>query len=110
MTYQPRPFDTATVALPSELIALREILAENTHENWSAQRIRDGWSYGPRRDDQLKQHPGLVPYKELSEQEKEYDRRTSEEVLKTIIACGFEVVPVRSGAPVSSSGSDWPKF
>ena len=43
MTYRPEPIDTAAVNLPGELVPLRELLARNTHENWSAQRIGDGW-------------------------------------------------------------------
>ena len=110
MSYQPRPFDTSAVQLPPELIALRELLAENTHENRSAQRMKDGWTYGPKRDDALKQHPGLVPYIELSEAEKDYDRRTSEEALKTIIACGFQIAQMNPDAPVSTSATNWQVF
>jgi ryanodine receptor 2 len=54
-------------------------------------RIADGWTKGPRNDD-LKQHPCLVPYEELSEEEKDYDRRTSAETLKFIIAQGYSIV------------------
>lgn len=91
MTYQPKPIDTKHVSLPSELAQLVELLAENTHENWSAQRIKDGWTYGPVRNDALKHHPCLVPYGELSETEKEYDRVTSMETLKAIVALGWRV-------------------
>ena len=71
---------------------LSEILAKNTHEVWAKGRIDEGWTYGEKRDDILKTHPGLVPYEELSEEEKEYDRRTSEETLKLIIKAGFKIV------------------
>lgn len=49
--------------------------------------------YGPARNDELKQHPGLVPYDELSESEKEYDRVTAMEALKAIYALGYKIVP-----------------
>jgi hypothetical protein len=91
MTYQPRPLDTSRVVLPHAVASLAERLAENTHEVWSSQRIADGWAYGPRRDDALKQHPGLVPYNELDESEKEYDRRVVSEVLKSVLALGYRI-------------------
>ena len=89
--YQPKPIDTSNIQLSEELKELLESLAYNTHEVWSQQRMRDGWRYGKQRDDQAKLHPGLVPYEELSESEKEYDRRTSSEALKAIIAAGYKI-------------------
>lgn len=89
--YRPAPRDTSTVRLPKEIEELTELLARNTHENWARQRLADGWRYGPRRDDDKKEHPGLVPYEKLSEKEKEYDRRTAIETLKTILAMGYRI-------------------
>lgn len=91
--YRPRPIDASGVSLPRELEELRERLAENVHEVWTAQRVADGWRYGPRRDDDRKEHPGLVPYDRLSEAEKEYDRKTALETLRTILALGFRIEP-----------------
>jgi hypothetical protein len=90
--YQPHPIDTAKVALPSELLALTERLAEHAHDTWALRRLADGWTYGPRRDDVRKQHPGLVPYAQLSEAEKEYDRATALLTLKAVIALGYRIV------------------
>src|SRR4051812_21634412 len=56
-TYTPRPRDTAQVVLPAGIDALTEQLAENAHEVWAAERIAQGWTYGPRRDDATKKHP-----------------------------------------------------
>ena len=91
MSYVPNPLDVSDVALTPEIQALTERLAENAHEHWSRQRLADGWRYGPRRDDDTKQHPGLIPYAELSETEKEYDRLTAMETLKAIIALGYRI-------------------
>jgi hypothetical protein len=91
--YEPKPIDTSGVELPRELLALAEKLAESTHDNWSKERMRQGWTLGPERSDRLKQHPGLVPYAELSEEEKDYDRVTSLETLKAIYALGYRIVP-----------------
>jgi hypothetical protein len=90
--YVPAPLDTSTVDFPPALAALAEQLAQNVHEVWAAQRVADGWSYGPERDDTRKRHPGLVPYESLPEAEKDYDRRVSLETMKTILALGFRIV------------------
>ena len=91
MSYRPAPFDTSAVTLAPELIALTERLAENTHELWSQQRLADGWTPGPTRDDAARQHPCLVPYSDLPESEKEYDRRTALGALKLILALGYRI-------------------
>jgi len=89
MSYTPNPIDVSGVTLAPEIQSLTEFLAENAHAHWSRQRFADGWRYGPRRDDAKKEHPGLVPYAELSESEKEYDRLTAMETLKAILALGY---------------------
>jgi len=89
--YTPKPIDTSDQTIPEGLHELGEMIAENTHEVWSLGRINDGWTYGPKRDDTLKKHPGLVPYQDLPESEKEYDRRTSMETLKVILKLGYEI-------------------
>jgi hypothetical protein len=89
--YVPRPIDTTKVVLPAEVLALVERLAENTHDTWALRRLAEGWTYGPRRDDDRKQHPGLIPYTELSEGEKEYDRATAMQALKAVVALGYRI-------------------
>ena len=74
--YIPQPVDTAGINLPDEMEALAEKLAENVHDVWARTRMEQGWTYGPERDDAAKKHPCLVPYEELSDDEKEYDRNT----------------------------------
>lgn len=89
--YTPNPIDTTNIKLPEELLALTEKIAENVHENWSVGRISQGWTYGEKRDDIKKETPCLVPYSELPESEKEYDRKTALETLKLIIALGYKI-------------------
>ena len=79
------------IMIPRELYALSERIAQNTHEVWSAGRIADGWIWGPVRDDVQRKHPCLISYEDLSEEEKEYDRRTSMETIKLILALGYEI-------------------
>jgi hypothetical protein len=93
VTYRPSPIDTSAVSLPQELDALTERLAENAHDLWAAQRISEGWTFGSRRDDVGKKHPDLVPYADLSETERDYDRRTALGTLKAIVALGYRIVP-----------------
>lgn len=89
--YIPQPIGTTDVQLPEELNILAEAIAKNVHEVWSAGRIADGWTYGEERNDALKHHPCLVPYEELSEEEKDYDRRTSQETIRLILKLGFKI-------------------
>ena len=78
--------------LPEELMELVEVMAKNVHEVWSQSRLSEGWTYGARRDDEKKTHPCLVPYEELPEIEKDYDRNTAIGTLKLIQALGFDIV------------------
>lgn len=83
--------DTEDIRLPEELNTLIEQMAKNVHEVWAKSRIDEGWVYGPERSDELKQHPCLVPYEELPEIEKEYDRNTAIGTLKLVSKLGFKI-------------------
>ena len=89
--YIPNPIDTTDITLSEKILELTEKIAENVHETWAAGRIAEGWTYGPERDDAKKQTPCLVPYDQLSESEKEYDRKTALETLKLIVALGYSI-------------------
>lgn len=89
--YKPKPMDVSNINMPQELMDLAEEMARNVHEVWAAGRIADGWTYGATRDDAEKTHPCLVPYEELPESEKEYDRKTAIGTLKFILAQGFTI-------------------
>ena len=89
--YTPKPIDTKDVLLPKEIMELSEVLSRNTHEVWASERMKQGWRYGEKRDDELKLHPCLVEYDELSEIEKDYDRNTAMETLKLIVKMGYEI-------------------
>lgn len=91
MNYNPKPIDTSDITLPEELLALTEQIAENVHDVWAAGRIAEGWTYGPVRDDEKKETPCLVPYSELPENEKEYDRKTATSTLKMIVAMRYRI-------------------
>lgn len=89
--YVPQPMDTSDVQLPQELNELVEKMARNVHEVWAQSRISQGWTWGPERSDALKHHPCLVPYEDLPEVEKAYDRDTALGTLKLICKLGFKI-------------------
>lgn len=89
--YEPKPIDTSDIALPEELMALTEKIAENVHDVWAAGRLAEGWTYGEKKDDEKKTTPLLIPYSELPENEKEYDRNTALETIKLIIKMGYSI-------------------
>lgn len=89
--YNPSPVDTSNIVLPDELNPLVEKMAENVHDEWAKTRIEQGWSYGKERNDAEKKHPCLVPYDELPESEKVYDRNTAISTLKLIMYMGFDI-------------------
>lgn len=89
--YVPNPADTTQVDLPESLLPLVEEMSKNVHEVWAAIRMAQGWTYGPERNDAEKKHPCLVPYEELSEEERDYDRNTSQQTIKLIMKLGFKI-------------------
>lgn len=89
--YNPKPVDTSDISLPEELLALTERIAENVHDVWAAGRIAEGWTYGEKKDAEKKTTPLLIPYDELPEKEKDYDRNTAFETLKLIVKLGYNI-------------------
>lgn len=79
-------------SIPTDLMPLLETLAENVHDTWAAGRLADGWTYGLERNDVKKQHPCLVPYDELPEEEKDYDRQTAKATISFILSKGYKIV------------------
>lgn len=89
--YKPKPIDTDHIKIPKYLEKLIELLSENSHDIWARQRMEEGWTFGPERNDPKKKHPDLIPYEELLPSEQEYDRLTVMGVLKAIIALGYRI-------------------
>ena len=93
MQYSPQPIDVTAIKLDEPVQSLIEKLAKNTHDIWAFQRMEDGWTLGKERDDTNKKHPCLVDYEKLPEDEKEYDRKVSEGIIKTMLKMGYSVHP-----------------
>ncbi len=91
-TYTPKPIDLSDVELTEDLNELREAIAENAHEVWAENRYAEGWRYGVQRNDDLKLHPDMVPYSQLPESEKEYDREMAMKTIKLLKKLGYDIV------------------
>ena len=89
--YTPTPVDTSDITLDAKLLELTELIAENCHELWAVGRYKEGWIFGETKDSEKKTNPCLVPYNELPESEKEYDRVTTMETLKLIVKLGYKI-------------------
>ena len=91
MKYNPNPMQTDDITLSDDLVALTKLIAANVHDVWATGRIKEGWTYGEVKDNEKKTTPCLVPYDELPESEKEYDRNTAMETLKLITKLGYVI-------------------
>ena len=90
--YEPHPLDLEDIPLTEDLLELQEAIAENAHEVWAAARKAEGWTYGPVRNDALKQHPDMLPYSALPDSEKEYDRLMAFNTIKLVKKLGWKIV------------------
>ena len=90
-TYTPQQIDLRHVTLPEGFDELREKIAENAHDRWALERQSEGWTFGPERDDSKLETPDMVPYAQLPESEKQYDRIMAEDTLRLLIALGYKI-------------------
>ena len=91
-TYNPKPIDLSDVVLDEDLSELREAIAENAHEIWAVERQSKGWTWGPKRDDEKKHNPCMVPYSDLPDSEKLYDREMAMQTIKLLKKLGYDLV------------------
>lgn len=73
-------------------VMISEVVAAAVHETWMRGRLAQGWTYGPERNDVLKTNPCIVPYENLTEVEKAYDRETARTVVRLLKEKGCEIV------------------
>ena len=90
--YDPQPIDVKDFQLSDDIKDLIEAIAENSHDIWARQRMDEGWTYGPERDDDHKKNPDLVPYSDLPETEKDYDRITAKGILQLVQRLGYKMI------------------
>uniref|UniRef100_A0A8B9LQT2 Ryanodine receptor 2b (cardiac) n=1 Tax=Astyanax mexicanus TaxID=7994 RepID=A0A8B9LQT2_ASTMX len=89
--FTPTPVDTSQLVLPPQLEIIRERLAENLHELWLLDKIEQGWTHGPVRDDSKKVHPGLAEFSKLPEQERQSNLQATENTIRTLLALGAHI-------------------
>ena len=66
-------------------------LAKAEHERWCKERKADGWVYGKKRDNAKKIHPSLVPWEELSEEDKQKDVDVIQRIITLFDRIGLEL-------------------
>lgn len=71
---------------------ISEVVAAAVHETWMQGRLKQGWKYGPERNDVLKTNPCIIPYADLPESEKAYDRETARTVVRVLREQGYLIV------------------
>lgn len=69
-----------------------ETLARAEHDRWVAEREADGWTWAPVKDVEAKTSPYLVPYDELTEEIKDYDREPMRALVAQLAAAGYALV------------------
>lgn len=94
--FNPQPIDVSNIRLDDDLMELTDTIAQDVHDIWALKRIKEGWSFGSVRDDSKKQHPDLVPFIELPESEKDYDRDMAIHAIKVIKRLGYRIVNINS--------------
>ena len=91
-TYKPGLPNLTSIEIPEDLETLTELLAEHAHDVWAIERQSEGWTYGRERNDRKLETPDMVPYSELPETEKQYDRIMAVNTIKLLLANGYKIV------------------
>ena len=68
-----------------------EVMAEMEHARWTIERFLDGWKQGENRDVDNKINPYLVPWTELPEEAREWDRETVRQIPELLAQVGLEI-------------------
>ncbi|XP_010015146.1 PREDICTED: ryanodine receptor 3-like, partial [Nestor notabilis] len=91
--YKPAPLDLSEVKLLPSQEFLVDKLAENAHNVWAKDRIKQGWTYGIQQDLKNKRNPRLVPYALLDERTKKSNRDSLREAVRTFAGYGYNIEP-----------------
>uniref|UniRef100_A0AAR2IQQ6 Ryanodine receptor 2b (cardiac) n=1 Tax=Pygocentrus nattereri TaxID=42514 RepID=A0AAR2IQQ6_PYGNA len=98
--YRPAPVDQSGISLTAAQEALVEALAENEHNIWARERIRQGWSYAAQQDVKSKRSPQLVPFSLLEEKSRHCSREDARDALGTLLGLGYTVEPPEHQQPL----------
>ncbi|XP_074541838.1 ryanodine receptor 3 isoform X5 [Halichoeres trimaculatus] len=91
--YKPAPLDLSDVKLNAGQEVLVDKLAENAHNVWAKDRIKQGWTYGIQQDLKSRRNPRLVPYALLDERTKKSNRDSLREAIRTMVGYGYDIDP-----------------
>uniref|UniRef100_A0A3Q4GGY2 Ryanodine receptor 3 n=1 Tax=Neolamprologus brichardi TaxID=32507 RepID=A0A3Q4GGY2_NEOBR len=91
--YKPAPLELSDVRLNAGQEVLVDKLAENAHNVWAKDRIKQGWTYGIQQDLKSRRNPRLVPYALLDERTKKSNRDSLREAIRTMVGYGYEIDP-----------------
>uniref|UniRef100_A0A7N8YKL7 Ryanodine receptor 3 n=1 Tax=Mastacembelus armatus TaxID=205130 RepID=A0A7N8YKL7_9TELE len=91
--YKPAPLDLSDVKLTAGQEVLVDKLAENAHNVWAKDRIKQGWTYGIQQDLKNRRNPRLVPYALLDERTKKSNRDSLREAIRTMVGYGYDIHP-----------------
>ena len=67
------------------------LLARSEHIRWMQEKLANGWTYAPVRDNELKQHPCLVSYEELPVDEQQKDIDVVQNIIPLLKSVGLRV-------------------
>uniref|UniRef100_A0A3Q3MUI7 Ryanodine receptor 2b (cardiac) n=1 Tax=Mastacembelus armatus TaxID=205130 RepID=A0A3Q3MUI7_9TELE len=92
--YRPTPVDLSQIFLTTAHEEVVRLLAENDHNLWARERIKQGWTYGAQKDVKTKRSPYLVPYSLLDERSKRVGRESAREAVCMLLAYGYSLEPL----------------
>jgi hypothetical protein len=75
-----------------------ERLAKSEHERWLRAKLKAGWRYGKRRDDEQRVHPCVCAWEDLPEDEKQKDRLLVLEIPAIVTSAGMTLARVEEQA------------
>lgn len=99
------PMRTAQEATLSLDEATIETLARAEHCRWMAERLLEGWRYGPEHSDDRLERPQLVPWEELPDEERSKDRRQVAALLRILNEGETRLVPKRPASEVKDANA-----
>ncbi|KAM4729154.1 ryanodine receptor 2-like [Anableps anableps] len=100
--YRPAPIDLRQIILSSVDEDVVTLLAENQHNVWARERIKQGWTYGPQQDIKGKRSPHLVPYSLVDERMRKAGMESVREAVCILLAFGYSLESL-SQEQISSS-------
>uniref|UniRef100_A0A087YKM4 Ryanodine receptor 2 n=1 Tax=Poecilia formosa TaxID=48698 RepID=A0A087YKM4_POEFO len=89
--YRPAPIDLRQITLSSADKDVVTLLAENHHNIWARERIKQGWTYGPEQDIKGKRSPHLVPYSLVDERMRKAGMESVREAVRLLLAFGYSL-------------------